>query len=219
MFPACESYNSGTGREEQVVAMLSRLYPDGETGDQIAETARIIRAVAQYDPDVIREVSPSDEDVTAFLRRRGVAAPAGLPLPDVPVLVVNGPLVVHCIATFVRKLYTALHYKETGLIVPPKGGIGWRWITNANPIEDQVPVDFLRLLGGSPVVERARRNLQDQFDYVWDGQDDGCLLRDVPRVVCVVRDRQYGRGHSARTRATRQGASSLGTSELGPTSK
>ena len=176
MFPACESCNSGTGREEQVVAMLSRLYPDGETGDQIAETARIIRAVAQYDPDVIREVSPSDEDVTAFLRRRGVAAPAGLPLPDVPVLVVNGPLVVHCIATFVRKLYTALHYKETGLIVPPKGGIGWRWITNANPIEDQVPVDFLRLLGGSPVVERARRNLQDQFDYVWDGLDDRTMV-------------------------------------------
>jgi hypothetical protein len=173
VFPACEACNSGSAHDEQVVAMLSRMSPDGEDGDQKAETTEIIRAVARNDPDLSMELWASEEDVRAFLRRRGVAVPASLPLPDVPVLTINGPLVVGCMATFARKLFTALHYKETGHIVPPEGGIGWRWVTNASPVDEQVPVDFVMLLGGRPAIERARRNLEDQFDYVWDGPDGG----------------------------------------------
>ncbi len=172
-FPACGSCNGATRHEEQVVAMLSRLFPNGETEDQVAETTGIIRAVARNYPNIITEMWPSEDEVKDFLRRRGVTGPAQFPLPEVPLLSVNGPLVVRCIATFVRKLYTALHYKESGFIVPPEGGIGWRWVNNVDPIEDQVPVDFVKLLGGRPIIERAKTNLEDQFNYVCGGPEDG----------------------------------------------
>ena len=175
VFPACGHCNAATGQEEQVVAMLSRMLPNGETEDQVAETTKIIRKVARYYPDLIVEMWPSEDELRGFLRRRGVTEPAVVPSPEAPVLSVNGPLAVHCIATFVRKLYTALHYKEMGLIVPPEGGIGWRWVNNVDPVEDQVPVDFVKLLGGRPAIERARRNLEDQFNYVCGGLEDGSM--------------------------------------------
>ena len=157
------------------MAMLSRLFPNGETEDQVAETTEIVRAVARNYPDLMVEMWPSEDEVRDFLRRRGVTGPADVPSPEAPVLSVNGPLMVHCIATFVRKLYTALHYKESGFIVPPEGGMGWRWVNNVDPVEDQVPVDFVKLLGGRPVIERARINLEDQFNYVWGGLEDGSM--------------------------------------------
>jgi hypothetical protein len=73
---------------------------------------------------------------------------------------------------FARKLFTALHYKEFG---PPEGGILWRWYSNVQRLDDELPDAFIQLLGGRPKIQRTRRDLSGQFVYTYGKATDGEL--------------------------------------------
>ena len=70
IFPACQRCNADTRHEEQVVAMLARLYPDAETEEKRKEMERIIKAVDSNYPEVLVEMQPSSHQVRGFLRLR-----------------------------------------------------------------------------------------------------------------------------------------------------
>lgn len=166
-FPACEKCNSDTAHEEQVMALLARIYPDGPTADEQAETKRIMEDVAKNYPDLLLELKPTARQVRIFLRERDIPKDINRATSDYPIMSLSGPIVAHCAATFARKLFLALHYKHTEHIVPLTGGIAWRWYTNVQALEGEMPDEVVGVLGGKAVVQRANRNLGEQFDYIY----------------------------------------------------
>lgn len=170
-FPACRSCNGSTSSDEQVVAMLARMYPDADTEAERKEVREILAAVARNRTDVLIEMMPSARRVRNYLKRRGLKTPLGISTSDVPVLAI-GPKVHQCMCAFTRKLVTALHYKETSLIIPPEGGIAWRWFSNSDAVEGNLPESTLEILGGKSAIQRAKQNLEHQFDYIWGATTD-----------------------------------------------
>jgi hypothetical protein len=99
---------------------------------------------------------------------------AGLAAPEP--LSVRGPIVNKCAGMLARKLFTALHYKEFGKIIPREGGILWRWYSNAQRLDGSLPDALTGMLRQRPgPIERARRSLSDQFSYNFERVVDGEL--------------------------------------------
>ena len=59
--------------------------------------------------------------------------------------------------------------------MPPGGGIAWRWYSNLQHFDGELPEEQVKLLGGRPAIRRALRNLSDQFDYAFGTTPDGGL--------------------------------------------
>ena len=71
VFPACEACNGASRHDEQVVAMLSRIYPDPKTPKEHAAVTERIRAVAHNFPEIMLEMKPTSNQVRAAARRYG----------------------------------------------------------------------------------------------------------------------------------------------------
>lgn len=166
-FPACVPCNRATRHDEQVVAMLSRLYPDPSTEEEKAEMRERVRAVAHNYPDVLRETQPNLRQLRRAAAKYGLERPQGKTYSDIPALSLEGPLVNLAVENFSRKLFCALYYKHAGQILCPEGGIAVRWYTNLQVEADEIPSSLSAVLIGFPKLERSRMNLDDQFFYRW----------------------------------------------------
>src|SRR5689334_3078896 len=69
-FPACRSCNETTSGDEQVVALMARMYPSGVTKDHDQELEGLFKAVRNNRPQVLVEWRPSRRQV-----RQANAAP------------------------------------------------------------------------------------------------------------------------------------------------
>jgi hypothetical protein len=167
-FPSCESCNKATRHEEQVIAMFSRLYPEGKTDAEKKEMVAIINAVRRNYPSVIRELQPSPDQIERY-RSRPWSGAWVLPVS------LNGPLINGCARVVARKLFSALHYKEFHKIIPPQGGIVWRWFSNADLLDNKLPDELISMMSKAPVIQRTRRDLSDQFTYTFVKVVDGEL--------------------------------------------
>src|SRR5580704_10792852 len=65
-FPSCQSCNKATRHEEQVMAMISRFYPEARTDAEKEEMMCIIKAVRKNYPGVIPELLPSPEVIRRY---------------------------------------------------------------------------------------------------------------------------------------------------------
>jgi hypothetical protein len=74
-----------------------------------------------------------------------------------------------------RKLFSALHYKEFGKIIPKEGGILWRWYSYEQRMDDQMPDQLTALMKESHVIQGAKRDLSDQFSYSFVKAEDSEL--------------------------------------------
>jgi hypothetical protein len=150
--PACEPCNRGPKQHEQVAALLGRIQLAEPTKAELDELRRIWRAVHNNNPDLLREMTPSKAEeqhsATNFLK-------------------CAGPLVSKSMQIFGAKLGFALHYKETGRIIPPEGGIGVRWYSNYEEATGELPLDVLDLLGPSQTLRQGRWEVTDQFSYAF----------------------------------------------------
>lgn len=170
-FPACVRCNRATRHDEQVVAMLSWIYPDPTTEKGKTEVEERIRAVAHNYPAVIEEMQPSMRQVRNAVKKYGLKRETGQSLADLPVLAVNGPLVNAAVENFSRKLFCALYYKHTGRILPSSGGVAVRWFSNIQIDGDEIPRSIAPVLAGFPKLERSRIKLDNQFFYRWGVAD------------------------------------------------
>ena len=87
----------------------------------------------------------------------------------------RGPRLNECMREYARKLFSALHYKEFGKIIPPQGGIFWGWFSNVQGLDGKMPDEFIGILGQSAAVRRVTRDLSDQFSYSFAEAEDGEL--------------------------------------------
>jgi hypothetical protein len=167
VFPACVSCNRATRHDEQVVAMLSRLYPDFSTETEKAEFEKLVRAIARNYPAIIEEMRPRHRQVRNAMKTYGLTKAPGQSMADMPVLAVNGPLVNAAVERFSCKLFCALFYKHSGNILPVAGGIAVRWFSNLQIQGEEIPRSIASVLQGFPKLKRSRMNLGDQFFYRW----------------------------------------------------
>jgi hypothetical protein len=174
VFPACASCNTATSGDEQVVALMARVYPDGPTPAHEQELNELIEAVRNNRPRVLIEMQPSRRQV-----RQANSAPwassyraDGQPPP---VLSFGGPLMRQSLKAFARKLFCALHYKEFGEIIPREGCIAWRWYSNIQGLEGKLPDELTVLMQLAPKGTRANRDLSDQFSYAFVKAGDSDL--------------------------------------------
>lgn len=173
LFPACRACNDATKHSEQVFALLTRTYPNPTTEAEHAELRKIMKGVSNNYPGVLLDIRPSARGVRRFFAERGQIKPLDRATISIPLLNLDGPLVRPHLATVARKIFSALHYMHSGKIIPPEGGIAWRIYSNTEAVEDRLPADIIKILGGQAQPVRSKKLLNDQFDYRYVTVDNG----------------------------------------------
>lgn len=173
-FPSCEACNRATKDAEQVIAFLSRMYPEPINQAERLEMKRIIRAVGNNHPDVLREMLPPKELLDEHSRKPWVQQ-MRLAGHNTHPLRLDGPELRAHLEVFSRKLFSALHYKEFSKIIPPDGGIIWSLHSNVQRIEGQLPNELITMMSARPSIQRTRRPLTDQFAYTFVKAEDAEL--------------------------------------------
>jgi hypothetical protein len=167
-FPACNACNAVTRRDELIIAMMARIRNrDDHTNDeqQDREMRRAMDGVRNNFPNAYREMRVTANDVRRFLKNTGRERHASASLSDVPVIKVGDPEFLAAIRAFATKLMCALHYKHTGMVVPPKGVIASWFFSNVQVFDGQIPPNILSLVQGQPSLVRSKNDLHDQFSY------------------------------------------------------
>jgi hypothetical protein len=119
-FPACQRCNSATRLIEQVIALLARVDqepPEAARPEIANELREIMRGIRNNQPALFAELQPTVEQLEKFYRERGIAMPVDSPPAQTPLLNAKGPIVTSSVREFSRKLFLALHYKETRRII------------------------------------------------------------------------------------------------------
>ena len=164
-FPACVACNRETRHDEQVVAMLSRVYPDANTPEGIKKTQERIRAVAHNYPEIPVEMQPTIRQKINAAKKYNIEIPEGKSSADIPALSLKGPLVNKAVTNFGRKLFLALYYKHTSEILPKESGVALLWFSNLQIEHGELPREIASLVSNFPTLERCNTNLYDQFFY------------------------------------------------------
>jgi len=165
VFPACELCNRVSRHDEQVVALIARMYPDANSETRESEFQERVRAVAHNYPEVFQEMKLSVRQARNAVKKYQWELPPGTSSADIPAVFVGGPLVNAAVTTFARKLFCALYYKHTQAILPLAGGIAIRWFTNIQVETGAIPKSLAELLGGFSELVRCNTSLHDQFFY------------------------------------------------------
>ncbi len=171
-FPACQQCNRASRHDEQVVGLLSRLYPEPNTKKKEKEFDERLRAVADNYPGLLEEMMSIPDQAQTTLSKYNIPTPGRIPPAGLAFLSVKGPLVNAAVANFGRKLFMALYYKHTGKILPKDGGIAILWYSNLQIENDEIPRGFAPLVSGFPNLERSKMDLSDQFFYRFGVTDD-----------------------------------------------
>lgn len=136
-FPSCERCHDGTRLDDQVLGLLSRVYPeDGKASD--ADLVKLFSAMRNNCPGLLEEMRPTPEHqrrVDEMLPGSGFG------------LYVGGPIVTSSMLRVAARLGLALHYKATGRVVPPDGGVAVKWFPNFHIETVGIPPKLLAILG------------------------------------------------------------------------
>ncbi len=164
-FPACSDCNRATKDVEQIVAVLSRTFPDGATEAERLEMQAGIKAVANNYRQILLEMRPTANQVRRFLRSHGIRKDPNRFTTDYRLLSAEGPQTRLTFGAYARKLFTALHYKHTGKIIPASGGIAWTRFSNVDSVTNAIPEGIFELAQTTPVLTRGKIDLDSQFSY------------------------------------------------------
>lgn len=164
-FPACAACNDLTRKDELVVSMLSRMYPDATTLEAQEETVEAMRGVERAFPGLLAALQPSVRQIRNAERAHGVIRPAGSSRSEAPFLSVDHPAIDGAVRRFGRKLALALWYKQTHTILSSSGGVSVRWYSNLQIYGDEIPRQLADILSDFPELTRSGKDLSSQFFY------------------------------------------------------
>lgn len=163
-FPACVECNRETRYDEEIVAFLSRVYPDSTGEQQTKEFTKLCASINKYRPDIIEEMNASATEKKRAAKKYNIQLKEGQTTKDLPFVSI-GPLVNDAMSNFSRKLVLALYYKHAGEILPPGAGIAIRWFSNIEIANDALPQELQQYLAGYPDITRCNTDLREQFHY------------------------------------------------------
>ena len=164
-FPACDLCQSVSSKDEMLVALLSRMYPDQESAKGLAEFEKLLREVESNFRGIVASFHVSANKKRDWLEKLGKQPPAGMAAGEAPLISLADPRFEQAVTTFATKLFLALYYRHTGRIVPHDGGARFRWWTNAQDLSHLEAPEIKTLLRQFPEMKRAKTPLSDQFSY------------------------------------------------------
>jgi hypothetical protein len=168
-FPACESCNHSTDNEDLLVAMLARMDPFEEKGDQDGKLTGLMKAVNRQYPELFARMMPSAREARRQNRKLGIRPEPGQTHQEAGGVKV--PEELHsAVCAVARKLAKGIFYREAKLIFPDAGCLLLNWFTNADLLrQKKYPIfDLLKHVAGEvPRLQRSQVLLNHQFEYKW----------------------------------------------------
>jgi hypothetical protein len=156
---SCEPCREGTRKMDAVAGLLSRLYAMKPGTPAITQEIRkCIAGVGRNVPKVLSEMHV-EKDL------RGVRHDAHTALPDASAVLSTGSTASSYLTAFGARVALALHFELTREILPAMGGMFVRWLSNHAIVDNEIPEDFLALLGAPQSLKQGRLTLEDQFQY------------------------------------------------------
>lgn len=155
-FSSCEQCNNGAGHSDLVAAMIARTFPAIEQSEEM-ELAGIFRAIGNNIPAVLSEM---------FVDRSAqaqTAARIGVSLSDYKFIRIDGPLCMAYLSGFGARLGFAMHFHQTGRIVPKAGGASVRLYSNLDLIEGRVPDELIQVLPSPSTLTAGKKHVGSQF--------------------------------------------------------
>ncbi|MCQ1772871.1 hypothetical protein NOI24_16295 [Neorhizobium galegae] len=177
-FGSCQECQNSTRREEQVVAMISRFYPDPKTVAERKEMKSLFRSVAHNFPGLLPEMHI---DQLLVLRDIGEDAKR---LPNWDFLDISSPRVRGAVQKFAAKLAIALHFELTKQIVPRGAAIFVQHYTNFVAIVEGMPVELMEVLGEEKMLSMGSNHSAETFSY------QSVILTDEPTTIHMAYFRQ-----------------------------
>ncbi|MFZ1430996.1 MAG: hypothetical protein WAS21_30070 [Geminicoccaceae bacterium] len=155
--PAFESCNQRTKIIDLIPAMMCRIDPRNFNDEDNADLAKILNAIRNNDSPMLAELQ--------HVSRRQRRSFEQLNAPDTYAGVLNasGPRTGLYMQKFGLKLGLALHYYNTGIVVPKIGGVAVRWFTNANLIENDFLFEILERLDEPRTLRQGKWHVSEEF--------------------------------------------------------
>lgn len=164
--PSCAACNQGMRLSEQVMAVVSRVYPDPPEGD--TEFGSLLHAVNNNAPGVLFEMAVPRARQKLALKRLNLDAAGGL-------MSLSGPQISAHALRFGAKLGFAMHYHETGSAIPPGGGVAVSWFSNVDDLEVRTPDLPPEFVGGVRTLVNGKRHVGDQFQFASGAVPNGAM--------------------------------------------
>jgi hypothetical protein len=153
-FPSCAPCNHKTSDADLVASLIGRFDPDAGTEVRQTELLKLLSAVENNIPGLLKEMHVG----------RGGQKIASRRIPRFPsggsVMRVDGPLVTKHMRLFGAKLGFALHFEEFGRPVPDEGGV-----TNAQAAKGELPDELIRMFPPQQTLRQGRKEVSAQFGY------------------------------------------------------
>lgn len=159
-FPSCLACNSKSGHAEQVVSLISRIYPDGGSEAHRKELEKLLNAVSNNNPNLLPSLLPKEFVIHQRLLKMGLA----LPKPKKH-LSLESPVVQKAFDVFSTKLFLALHFEHTKEIIGHSGGVQYFLFTNLDAVNGNIPKVLSDLLQSPSFLKQGRRHTASQFFY------------------------------------------------------
>lgn len=173
VFPACIDCNKSSADDEAIIAMFSRfdpLFGDAES----EESQKLVRAFSERNPNLLKKMMPTSNEVRRSLKKIGLAKPEGIAYGEIPIVKMP-PEIREMIKHFGEKLIKALHYKHTRRIVPKDAGMIIFVHPNTHHMTGKYPNEVLNIFNRLALPSRDTTPLHDQFYYSYSVSDDGTL--------------------------------------------
>lgn len=171
-FPACHRCNSATSGDETLFALVCRMAPANKGQTARAATKRLIDALRETHPEVMRSLVLDKEKAREWWAEQGVRLPAGTLPPQLPLISLEHPQIYQSAKRCIAKLFLSLHYLHTKVILPPSGKILFRWDTNATLPKETAIVDLAKNLPYQNFSKRGTIDLSKQFVYRFNADSE-----------------------------------------------
>jgi len=183
-FAACKACNAGTRHDDQLVAFLARMGDRKELSYlEQEEVNRLIKAVQINHPEIaLKMMEMSTNAKRRVARETGIEPAPGETFSDLPLIHLPDE-VSHSVGRVAAKITKALYYKHTGMFLPSKVGIGFRWFTNVQAMAGKSPLvpEIMQIAKLKGELIRNNKVLNDQFDYQYQISND----HSIGVFVCV----------------------------------
>lgn len=165
-FAACEPCNKGASLADLVCALLGRIYPDAQEPEALKEVTSYLRAVRNNVPGLLEEMAVPAAREKHELGRLGLSRDQG------GLLRIGGPIALRHLEVFGARLGMAMHFEQTGQILPPEGGVYVRIYANVEIAEGKIPEAVFDILPEPRTLAQGRKNVEQQFRYGVRATDD-----------------------------------------------
>lgn len=168
-FAACKLCNEGSRQADQIIALLSRLYPDSSSASEREEVEKLMHRAERSNPGLLQEMRA--DQLSSLHKYKHLMGR----LPSWNFLRVDGAIVTHAMQLFGAKLGLALHYAETSRIVPVSGAVTAKWYSNLQAFDGNVPSEFLKHCGPGKTLRQGAFSVESQFRFASMASNEGDL--------------------------------------------